>query len=123
MDDMTESARDEALKLLREAGFEQLADEDDGDPMCSDPTEAWIGNTYRAVRLIALARQRPGNNAGQIKDSARLDWLDEQWAASQKEGEAIKFIVDPTAGLDLGVCDIRAAIDAAMASDHDQGVA
>jgi hypothetical protein len=53
---MTESARDEALRLLRESGFEQLADKDD-DPMCSNPTEAWIGSTYRAERLIALARQ------------------------------------------------------------------
>jgi hypothetical protein len=56
---VSESARDEALRLLHEAGFEQLADKDD-DPMCSDPREAWIGSTYRTERLIALARQRSG---------------------------------------------------------------
>jgi hypothetical protein len=50
---MTESARDEALRLAREAGFEigELTDGDEID---------FFGCVTDGVRLIALARQRPG---------------------------------------------------------------
>jgi hypothetical protein len=47
---MSESAREEALRLAREAGLY----------LDANSAEHWRGNTDALMRLIALARQRPG---------------------------------------------------------------
>jgi hypothetical protein len=53
---MTESAREEALRLAREAGFFPEISNDPNSP----PSWWTAGHDPQFMRLIALARQRPG---------------------------------------------------------------
>jgi hypothetical protein len=59
---MTESARDEAVRLARESGI--------GSPVPGSKN-AWVLIPDELVRLIALARQRPG-----------WVWVPKQWTTS-----------------------------------------
>lgn len=85
---------------------------------CTSPEWRAATELRRIVgwETVTLPITAPPAAPDMARDALRLDWLDEQWAATQKPGEAIKFLVDPTAGLELGECNIRDAIDAAMQS-------
>jgi hypothetical protein len=63
---MSESARQEALRLAREAGFDLHWP---SEPEVGLFEDGWVANGDQIIKLIALARQRPS------VDAQRYRWL------------------------------------------------
>jgi hypothetical protein len=97
MSTIDESARGEALRLAREAGF-------DPDFKFFPEAESWLG---KIERLIALARQRPG-------------WV---WAPQEPTPEMIRAIVKSYEDRQLYTRKLRVSAGEYAADDYKAALA